>query len=85
MKKVTMYTTSYCPYCVRAKALLDSLGIPYQEINVEHDEALRDSLIEKYQWQTVPIIVIGNECIGGSDDLHRLHAEGKLQTLLQNE
>ncbi len=84
MKQVTIYTTSYCPYCKRAKALLDSLSISYQEIDVEHNQTLRDEIIEKYHWQTVPLIVIGDQCIGGCDDLHRMHADGTLSSLLSN-
>ncbi|MBP9760998.1 MAG: glutaredoxin 3 [Candidatus Magasanikbacteria bacterium] len=82
MKHVTIYTKSYCPYCQRAKSLLNSLNIPYEEIDVEHNDTLRQEVIAKYNWQTVPLIVIGDECIGGCDDLHKLHAENKLMEKL---
>ncbi|MCB9798866.1 glutathione S-transferase N-terminal domain-containing protein [Candidatus Nomurabacteria bacterium] len=78
MKEVKVYTTTYCPYCKRAKALFESLGVDYEEIDVENNQELRDQLIEKYQWQTVPLITIGEELVGGFDDISRLHGEGKL-------
>ncbi len=83
MKLVKIYTTTYCPYCKRAKALFDSLNVPYQEINVEEDAALRQEMAEKYNWQTVPMIVIGDEFIGGFDDLATLHGAGNLLPKLQ--
>lgn len=78
MKSVTIYTTTYCPYCKRAKSLLDSLNVPYEEINVENDPDLRQKMIDTYQWQTVPMIMIGEEFIGGCDDLYTLQANGTL-------
>lgn len=78
MKKVKVYTTGYCPYCKRAKSLLNSLEIPFEEIDVEQNTDLRDALIEKYEWQTVPLITIDEELVGGFDDIAKLHAEGKL-------
>ena len=76
MKTVTIYTTSYCPYCSRAKMLLDTLNVPYQEVDVEHDQEKRQELVEKYQWQTVPAIFVEDELIGGYDDLVTLHTKG---------
>jgi len=83
MKPVKIYTTTYCPYCRRAKDLLTSLSVPFQEINLENNVALREELIQKYNWTTVPMIFIGEEFIGGSDDLHDLYRQGKLLDLLQ--
>jgi len=83
MKPVKIYTTTYCPYCRRAKDLLTSLSVPFQEINLENNVALREELIQKYNWTTVPMIFIGEEFIGGSDDLHDLYQQGKLLDLLQ--
>lgn len=79
MKQIIVYTTTYCPYCKRAKSLLDSLGLAYEEIDLTEDDALREEIIQKYQWQTVPVIVIDGVCIGGCDDLFRLHAQDKLK------
>lgn len=78
MKKVTIYSTTYCPYCFRAKELLKSLSIPYTEVDLTEQPTLRDELTEKYAWYTVPMIVIDEEFIGGFDDLNKLHQEGRL-------
>ncbi len=79
MKQIIVYTTTYCPYCKRAKSLLDSLGLAYEEIDLTGDDTLREEIIQKYQWQTVPVIVIDGVCIGGCDDLFRLHSQGNLK------
>ena len=84
MKNVTIYSTPTCGYCRRAKALLTELSIPFTDVDVSADEKLRDSLIEKYHWQTVPLIVIGDTFIGGYDDLAALHSTGKLLPMLGN-
>jgi GrxC family glutaredoxin len=78
MKQVKVYTTTYCPYCKKAKALLEAVKAEYTEINVEEDAALRAEMAEKYNWQTVPMILIGDEFIGGFDDLAKLQANGEL-------
>ncbi|HEY2029261.1 MAG TPA: glutaredoxin 3 [Myxococcales bacterium] len=82
MKQVKIYTTPYCPYCVRAKRLLDKKRVPYEEINVAGDDDARERLTAQTGLRTVPQIFIGEECVGGSDELHALDAEGKLDTLL---
>lgn len=82
MKQVKIYTTTYCPYCKRAKDLFVSLNVSFEEIDVEKNTALREELIQKYQWTTVPMIFIGDEFIGGCDDLFALHRDGKLERLL---
>ena len=83
MKKITIYTTSVCPYCIRAKALLDRKGLQYEEINAE-DEKNRDEMIEKAGgMRTVPQIFIGDKHIGGSDDLYALDKEGKLDEMVK--
>lgn len=82
MKKIVIYTTKICPYCVRAKALLDRKGAKYEEINVE-DEKEREKMIVKASGRrTVPQIFIGDFHVGGCDDLHALDAQGKLDQLL---
>lgn len=83
MSQVIVYTTSYCPYCSRAKQFLKSMGVDYKEVNVEDDEALREEMSNKYNWQTVPMIVVNGNFIGGYDDMMRLHAQGKFAPLLQ--
>jgi len=83
MKTVKIYTTTYCPYCRRAKDFLSALSIPFEEFNVENNEELRREMSEKYNWFTVPMIFIGEEFIGGADDLMALHKDGKLLPLVQ--
>lgn len=78
MPKITMYTTSWCGYCVRAKILLDSLGLPYEEISMEDDPQFRQRLFELTGGWTVPQIVIDGKPIGGYVELWRLEREGKL-------
>lgn len=83
MKKIVIYTTSVCPYCIRAKALLDRKGFAYEEINAE-DEKIRDKMIEKSGgMRTVPQIFIGDTHVGGSDDLYALDKEGKLEDMVK--
>ena len=82
MQPVTIYTTSYCPYCVRAKDLLKRKGAAYTEVNAE-DDAVRDAMIAKAGGRrTVPQIFIGDSHIGGCDDLYALDKAGKLDAML---
>jgi glutaredoxin 3 len=83
MTEVTIYTKYYCPYCARAKALLDRKGIAYHEIEVAHDPALQVEMQERSQRRTVPQIFIGDRHIGGSDDLLALERSGELDRLLE--
>lgn len=81
---VELYTTNYCPYCVRAKMLLEKKGVAYTEIDVSDDDNARAELVKKSGGRrTVPQIFIGGEGIGGCDDLYALDAAGKLDSLLQ--
>ena len=82
MKHVTIYTTPTCPYCIKAKELLDSLSVKYTTIDVSEDTKKRDELVEKYDWQTVPAIFFDKELIGGYDDLQALHDENTLMEKL---
>ncbi len=84
-KKVVIYTTDYCPHCRRAKDLLARKNIPFQEIDVTNDQAKRDAIEEKTGWMTVPVIFIGDELIGGADDLYGLEASGKLDSKLKDQ
>ena len=76
--EVKVYTTTFCPYCVRAKALLKKRGIAFEEINVSNDVAARDWLVKASGRKTVPQIFIAGEPIGGSDDLAEMDATGEL-------
>jgi glutaredoxin 3 len=83
MAEVTIYTTPYCPYCVRAKRLLERKGVSYREIDVANDDEARVRLAEQTGRRTVPQIFIGERHVGGSDDLHDLETRGELDALLR--
>ena len=82
MSLIQMYTTRWCGYCVRAKTLLDSRGIPYEEISLDDDPAFRQTVHDLTGNWTVPQILIGGEPIGGYAELWRLDREGRLAELL---
>lgn len=83
MAKVEVYSTNYCPYCIRAKQLLDAKDVDYTEIDVTNDEAGRVALVEKSGGRrTVPQIFINGQAIGGYDDMRALEESGELDKLL---
>ncbi len=84
MKSVQVYTTNYCPYCQKAKALLKTKSIPFEEIDLTENQKLREELQEKTGWMTVPMIFIGGKFIGGFDDLSKLEAKKELDGLLNS-
>jgi glutaredoxin 3 len=84
MNKVTIYSTGYCPYCTHAKALFDSLNIPYEEIKVDTDPEMRQHMEQISKRRTVPQIFIGERHVGGFDDLKALHERGELHAWLTN-
>ncbi len=79
---VTLYTTQYCPYCVRAKQLLESKGVPYTDIAVDQEPQRRIEMMERSGRRTVPQIWIGQEHVGGYDELYQLERQGSLDELL---
>ena len=81
MPQIQLYTTAWCGYCVRAKALLDSKGLPYEEIHLDRDPAFRQKLFDLTGGWTVPQIVIDGRPIGGYTELWRLDREGRLDAL----
>lgn len=83
MKKVTVYTTHYCGYCRRAKALLAKLNIPFEEVDVEDDDERRAWLVEATGQRTVPQVFFGEESIGGYSELSALDARGELMRKLE--
>jgi len=84
MKPVKMYTTQVCPYCVRAKSLLQQRGVQaIEEIRVDLDPGERERMIELTGRRTVPQIFIGDTHVGGCDDLMALDRSGGLNPLLQ--
>ena len=83
MKPVRMYTTQVCPYCVRAKALLQQRGVSQiEEIRVDLDPAQRTHMMDITGRRTVPQIFIGDTHVGGCDDLIALDQKGGLLPLL---
>ncbi len=82
--KVIIYTKSYCPYCVKAKNLLEQKGVQYKEVDVQSDDnALQEMLAKSNGRKTVPQIFIGDVHVGGCDDLYKLDSENKLDALLE--
>lgn len=79
---VTLYTTRYCPYCIRARNLLDQKGVVYQDIAVDNDTQLRQEMETRSGRYTVPQIWIGEQHIGGCDELYMLERQGRLDELL---
>lgn len=82
MKPVTVYSTRICPYCVRAKALLDSKHVSYTEVLVDVDTEKRAEMMQKSGQRTVPQIFIGEAHVGGCDELYTLDRQGKLDSML---
>ncbi|MEL7547883.1 MAG: glutaredoxin 3 [Pseudomonadota bacterium] len=84
MKRVEIYTKSWCPFCQRAKALLNTLEVIFDEVDVEDEPARLKEMLERADGvRTVPQIFINGQHIGGSDDLHALHYAGELRALLE--
>lgn len=83
MPNIIIYTTTYCPYCVKAKKLLDKKQVEYTEIDLTNDDQGRIDLVSKSNGcKTVPQIFINNNHIGGCDDLYALEENQELDRLL---
>ena len=82
MASVVVYSSDYCPYCIRAKQLFNSKNIAFEEINVDGEPEIRQQMTEKSGRHTVPQIFINGAAIGGCDDLYALEATGQLDKLL---
>jgi len=83
MAHVVVYSGPFCPFCTKAKALLDRKGVAYDEYNVREDEAKLQEMLEKSNGKkTIPQIFIDDRHIGGCDDLYALNGAGKLDALL---
>lgn len=81
--QVTVYSTNSCPYCVRAKQLLERKGVAYQEINLSNEgPEVRVELMQRTKHRTVPQIFINDQFIGGFDQLYALERDGQLDQLL---
>ena len=85
MNKVRMYTSAVCPYCIRAKALLQKRGVAdIEEIRIDLDPGQRQHMMASTGRRTVPQIFIGDIHVGGCDDLYALDARGGLMPLLRD-
>jgi len=85
MKKITVYSAGYCPYCTQAKRLLSELKLAFDDISLDGKDELREKLSrENGGYRTVPMIFIGEEFIGGFSDLANLHRTGALMTKVQD-
>lgn len=84
MPTVQMYATALCPYCVRARRLLKRKGIEFEEIRVDKDQDQMRTMIQRSQRTTVPQVFIGDQHIGGYDDMAALDQAGKLDPLLSD-
>ncbi len=84
MKQVVIYTSAWCPFCIRAMQLLDSKSASYQTISVDGRPEVRQEMTEKAGRHTVPQIWIGDTHVGGCDDLFALDSKGQLDSLLKS-
>lgn len=82
MASVTIYTRDFCGYCARAKALLQSKNVSFTEYNATENTEYRQEMMDKSGRNTFPQIFIGEQHVGGCDDLHALDRDGKLDPLL---
>jgi len=83
MASIDIYTSKICPYCIKAKNLLESKGVDYQELRTDKDAKLAEEVAKRSGGQrTVPQIFIDGNHVGGCDDLYALDREGALDSLL---
>lgn len=84
MAKVEIYTWRFCPFCIRAKRLLDRKGVTYTDYEIDGDEAAREAMVARGSdgRRSVPQIFIDDRHVGGCDDLHALDRRGQLDPLL---
>lgn len=81
-KKITVYTTDMCPYCIRVKRLLDARGLPYEEINLARDPEGRTALVERTGRMSFPQVIIDDTVVGGYDETAHADRSGALAELL---
>jgi glutaredoxin 3 len=84
VKKVEFYSADWCPFCLRAKALLKSRGIEFEEINVDRVPGFREQLVEMTGRMTIPQIIIDGTPVGWYDDIAALDRAGELLPLVQD-
>jgi glutaredoxin 3 len=78
-----MYVADWCPYCARARSLLERKHVVFEEIDVDAVAGARDEMMARTGRDTVPQIFIGGQHVGGSDELHELDAAGRLDPMLK--
>jgi len=83
MAHVTIYTKPYCPYCMRALSLLEKKGVDFTEVEAGFDPEKRQEMMRRSGRATFPQIFVGDQHIGGCDDMMALDREGKLDSLLR--
>ena len=84
-KPIVMYTTRFCPFCIRARGLLESKGWDYQDIPVDADEGSRSEMRRKSGQNTVPQIWVGDHYVGGCEELFGLEVSNKLEAIVIGE
>jgi glutaredoxin 3 len=84
MKPVLVYSTRVCPYCVMAKRLLESKGVPFNEVRIDADVAQRDEMMRRSGRRTVPQVFVGDHHVGGFEELAALERAGQLDPLLND-
>lgn len=84
VKRVRMYSTGFCPYCVMARRLLSNKGVSFSEIRVDEEQGRREEMTRVTGRRTVPQIFVGDTHVGGFDDLAALDRAGGLDPLLQD-
>ena len=83
MKKVEIYTWQYCPFCIRAKSLLNKKNIEFIEYKIDGDESAREKMSQRANGKrSLPQIFIDDNSIGGCDDLYSLEEDNKLDSLI---
>ncbi len=82
MKHIEVFSRDNCPFCDRAKSLLSSKGVTYEEIDITNDETLAIKMMQRSEQRSVPQIFIDNQPIGGYDSLARLNSQGELNRML---
>lgn len=85
MNEVIIYSSAYCPFCMRALRLLDSKQVPYKLISVDGKPAVRRAMVQKAGRTSVPQIWVGKSHVGGCDDLYALERTGKLDLLIAED
>jgi glutaredoxin 3 len=81
---VVMYVTGWCPYCARARSLLEQKGVAFETIDVEAVPGAREEMMARGGGPTVPQVFVGDRAVGGCDDLYALDAAGVLDPILKN-